>query len=87
MALGQHVLSVGKKVNRGPCCRAMVGDRAIDAFRNLLLSILREKETFRRAEIMEAARNASLTVPESLYSRVVKDICKSQGSTWSLKKC
>ena len=67
-------------------CRARLGDKGIDDFRNLLLSMLREKESLRRAEIMEAARNAGMSVPDSLYSRVVKDICQSKGSNWSLKR-
>ena len=67
-------------------CRATLGDRGLDDFRSLLLRLFRDKESLRKAEIMEAARDHGLSVPDSLYGRIVKDLCQSKGGNWSLKR-
>ncbi|KAK9858436.1 hypothetical protein WJX84_007783 [Apatococcus fuscideae] len=71
---------------RGVYIRASLGDRGLDEFRNLLLRLLRDKESLRKAEIMEAARDHGLSVPDSLYNRIVKDLCQSKGGSWSLRR-
>ena len=50
-----------------------------------MLELLREQEQLRRGEIMEAAKQAGLTVSETVYGRVVKELCQSKGSVWTIK--
>ena len=66
--------------------RASLGDRGLDDFRGLLLRLLRDKESLRKAEIMEAVREHGLSVSDSLYTRTVKELCTSKGGAWTLKR-
>ena len=56
-----------------------------DSLRALLASLFQEKAGVRRAEVMDSARAGNLTVSDSLYQRVIKDLCLSRGNIWSLK--
>eukprot|EP00887_Chlorella_sp_A99_P006149 scaffold22.g6149.t1 len=64
---------------------AKTGQSAIDPLRGLVIELLQEKEHFKRAELLEAATAKGIPVSDSLYSKVVKDLCSSRGSIWSLK--
>lgn len=56
-----------------------------DALRALLASLFQDKSGLRRAEVMDAARAEGLTITDGLYQRVIKELCMSKGSLWSLK--
>lgn len=61
------------------------GNAAMDPFRELFIDILRDKEQFRKAEVMEAAQAAKLSVTESLFQKVARELCTSRGSYWTMK--
>ncbi|PNH04418.1 Protein phosphatase 1 regulatory subunit 7 [Tetrabaena socialis] len=61
------------------------GDEKTDPLRKLVLELLEAKESFKRSEFNDLARTNNMTFTESLYNRVVKDICESRGNTWHVK--
>ncbi|KAG1666688.1 hypothetical protein FOA52_013600 [Chlamydomonas sp. UWO 241] len=61
------------------------GNAATDPFRVIVLDLLKEKETFKRAEVQEAAQLRNINVTETMYNRVIKDMCQSRGYQWLLK--
>ncbi|PSC72452.1 DNA-directed RNA polymerase III subunit RPC5 [Micractinium conductrix] len=61
-----------------------LGNAALDPLRNVLIELLKENEQLRRSDIFEAAKAKGLTVSDTLYSKVVKELCTSRGSIWSL---
>lgn len=85
-ALHDAVLQGGDVV----CIRRMymtckTGSPTIDAFRSLVVDLLKDKEQFKRAEVMELANKAKVAVTETLYNKVVKDLCTSRGNYWIMK--
>ena len=56
-----------------------------DALRAVLLSILRERPNVRRADVFDAARAEGLNVSDSVYQKVMKDLCTSKGNVWTMK--
>ena len=52
---------------------------------NVVIELLRETEQLKRSDIMEAAKQRGIPVSDTLYSKVVKELCSSRGSIWSLK--
>ena len=51
----------------------------------MVIELLRETEQLKRSDIMEAAKQRGIPVSDTLYSKVVKELCSSRGSIWSLK--
>lgn len=56
-----------------------------DALRALLANLFEDKSGVRRAEVMDAARAEGLSISDSLYQKVIKELCVSRGNIWSLK--
>ena len=56
-----------------------------DSLRGLLASLFQDKSGVRRAEVMDTARAEGLSISDSLYQKVIKDLCTSRGNIWSLK--
>lgn len=51
-----------------------------------MLSLLADKATLRKADVMAAAAAAGLgTPPESHYQRVMKELCRNNGGHWAVK--
>ncbi len=50
-----------------------------------MIELLHEREQLKRSDIVDAARQKDLTVSDTLYSKVVKELCTSRGALWSLK--
>lgn len=50
-----------------------------------MIELLKGQEQLRRSDIVEAAKQKGLSVSDTLYSKVVKELCTSRGSIWSLK--
>jgi DNA-directed RNA polymerase-3 subunit RPC5 len=57
----------------------------IAACRDIVIELLKGQEQLRRSDIVEAAKQKGLSVSDTLYSKVVKELCTSRGSIWSLK--
>lgn len=52
----------------------------------VVLHLLMEKATLRKADVMAAAEAAGLPSPsESQYQRVMKELCRNNGNHWALK--
>ncbi|KAL4443420.1 hypothetical protein ABPG75_011157 [Micractinium tetrahymenae] len=64
---------------------AKLGNATLDPLRNVVIELLKENEQLRRSDIIEAAKARGLAVSDTLYSKVVKELCTSRGSIWSLK--
>jgi hypothetical protein len=47
--------------------------------------MLQEKESFKRGELMELAKQKGVSVSEATSIKVIKEICQSKGSIWILK--
>lgn len=59
---------------------------AADALRAVLFNILRDKPNIRRTDVLDAARAEGLqNVSDSVYHKVMKDLCTSKGNVWTLK--
>ncbi|KAL3132492.1 hypothetical protein ABBQ32_009040 [Trebouxia sp. C0010 RCD-2024] len=71
----KNVYALTKAANGGPA----------DALRGVLLNILRDKPNVRRADVFDAARAEGLNVSDSVYQKVMKDLCTSKGNVWTLK--
>jgi DNA-directed RNA polymerase III subunit RPC5 len=52
-----------------------------------MIGLLQEKEHFKRSELVEAAKVAGIpTISDTLYNKVVKELCASKGGSWWLKQ-
>lgn len=58
---------------------------SIDPLRSLILEILQEKEQVRRAEVSTLAKAKGVPVSDPLYVKIMKDLCTSRGSVWTLR--
>jgi len=72
------------------CIRRMylmraVGNTATDPFRAVVLELLKERESFKRSEVVDTAQAQGINVTDTLYNKVVKDLCTSRGHLWSLR--
>ena len=70
---------------RGAFFLAKVGIDDIDAFRTILIELLRTNRQIKRAQVLEAARNAGVAINDSLCTKVIKSLCISRGNYWALK--
>lgn len=65
-------------------------DGTSERYRNLLLDMLQHHETVKKAEIISTAKTRKIELSNSDYSnhmlKVMKELCESSGSNWSLKE-
>ena len=72
----KNVYALSKAFNGGPA----------DALRAVLLNTLRDKPNVRRTDVLDAARAEGLqNVSDTVYHKVMKDLCTSKGNVWTLK--
>lgn len=57
----------------------------MDPFRNCVLELLKDKDSVKRVDITKHAELLGIAVTDSLYNRVVKDLCVSRGTLWQIK--
>ncbi|GAB4814270.1 hypothetical protein N2152v2_001316 [Parachlorella kessleri] len=85
-ALHAAVLAGGTVVCIRKCyMHKKLGNPTLDPLRDVVLELLGEKEAIRRSDVVEAAKAKGIQVSDALYSKVVKELCISRGSLWSLK--
>jgi DNA-directed RNA polymerase-3 subunit RPC5 len=65
--------------------RRLQGDSTLDPLRSIVLDILAENDVTKRGDIMELANKQGVAVTDNMYSRVMKELCISKGSSWSMK--
>jgi hypothetical protein len=64
----------------------LVNNPEIDAFRTIIIELLQEREQFKRAEIVDVAKQRGVTMPsDAHYLKVIKMVCASKGSNWVMK--
>jgi DNA-directed RNA polymerase III subunit RPC5 len=86
-ALHEAVIASGNIV----CIRRVyiqqkTGKPDVDQLRAIVLDLLKEKESFRRADVMDVVKTVKkLEVNDTLYNKVVKELCFSRGNQWLLK--
>lgn len=56
-----------------------------DPLRAVVLHLLQEKETVKRSDVTDAATARNINVTDAMYQRVMKELCTSRGSNWSIK--
>ena len=56
-----------------------------DPLRSVVLELLQEKESLKKGDVLGAARGRGIDVSDAMYSRVMKELCVSKGSTWTMK--
>ena len=76
-----------RKAGKGACyILRTVGDPKADKLRNILLELLKAKDTgVRKVDVVATARTEGLEVDDSLYNKVVRALCVSRGTVWQLK--
>jgi len=59
--------------------------KAEDTFRKIVVELLEEKEAFKKSEAVEMAKSLGIAITDTLYNKVVKDLCVSKNQAWHLK--
>lgn len=85
-ALHEAILAAGDYV----CIRRLyvlrvTGQAGLDPLRCVVVDALRDRERLKKGELLEAAEAAGVKVTDTMYNKVVKDICNSHGNHWLLK--
>ncbi len=76
---------------RSSCCTTRhhhpppAGDAKLDALRGSVVELLRERDYVRRNDVFDNAKALSIEITDSLYNRVIKELCSSNGNQWRLK--
>jgi post-segregation antitoxin (ccd killing protein) len=50
-----------------------------------VVELLRERDYVRRNDVFDNAKALGLDISDSLYNRVMKELCGSNGNQWRLK--
>ncbi|KDD72159.1 hypothetical protein H632_c3771p0, partial [Helicosporidium sp. ATCC 50920] len=61
------------------------GNQQGDALRAIILSILKDRPSFRKTEVAALAKEQGVQFTDGLLSKAIKDLCVSRGSLWALK--
>ena len=56
----------------------------LDESLQAVLNILTTQASVKKAEVIEAVRKADIDMSEAQCMRAIKEICKSQGTSWQL---
>ncbi len=59
--------------------------RVQDAFRRVVLDLLADRDQFRKQEVLDQAKVLNVSVTDTVYSKVLKELCVNRNNTWSLK--
>jgi DNA-directed RNA polymerase-3 subunit RPC5 len=65
--------------------RIKTGNPAHDSLRLLVVDNLRDKDSFKRSEIFDQAATRKIVMTDSLYNKIVKELCTSKGNQWFLR--
>ncbi len=53
--------------------------------KGLFFYVLQDSQHLRRQEVSQAATAINIPFEEKVYSKVMKELCTSHGSVWTLK--
>lgn len=71
---------------RGVYVLTSLGKAEVDPFRNVVIQALIARPTLRKGDVLEAAKLAlKYDVPQTVYTRVLKELCMSRGGVWVLR--
>eukprot|EP00890_Picochlorum_soloecismus_P004652 jgi/Picsp_1/5188/NSC_02551-R1_dna-directed rna polymerase iii subunit rpc5 len=79
MSLGDYVFV------RHAYVRKLKGDSILDPLRSVVLEVLESNEVVKRGDVMELASSRGVAVSDQMYSRVMRELCCSKGSSWYMK--
>ena len=79
MSLGDYVFV------RQAYVRKLKGDSILDPLRSVVLEVLESNEVVKRGDVMELASARGVAVSDQMYSRVMRELCCSKGSSWFMK--
>lgn len=51
----------------------------------VVVTLMAEKPTLRKADVFGAAEAAGLSPTESQYQRVMRELCRNNGNHWTIK--
>jgi hypothetical protein len=57
----------------------------VDALRSCVVDLLRERDFVRRTDVSDSAKVVNAEITDSLYNKVMKELCTSSGNQWRLK--
>ena len=63
-----------------------LGDDGVDPIRDVIIALLAERESVRKGDVVAAAKVEGLEFVDGVYQRIMKELCTSRGSVWSLKQ-
>ena len=85
-ALHQAIMCSGAIVHiRHHYVLVATGNTESDPLRELIIDLLQIKELVKRTDILKEAKAQGLDISDSLYSKVVKELCQSRGGSWALR--
>lgn len=50
-----------------------------------MIGVLREKDGVKKTELKQLAAQKGIDMTDTLFTKVIKDLCTSKGAVWSLK--
>ncbi|GBF89217.1 hypothetical protein Rsub_02094 [Raphidocelis subcapitata] len=53
--------------------------------RNLVLELLAERTSLRKSDVVGAARDKSVIFVEAQYNKIMRDLCRNNGGTWTAR--
>lgn len=72
---------------RGQYLPLETGNKGNDEVRTAILDVLVEKESVRKGDILAEINKRGLTLSDSGYMRMMKELCESnKGGTWTMRK-
>ncbi|CAL5222734.1 g5141 [Coccomyxa viridis] len=71
---------------KGAFIASSTGNAAQDAVRKLVVELLQVNEAIKKSDVMGAANAAGMVCTDKDYVKIMKELCTSKGSNWSLRK-
>ena len=85
-ALHAAIVATGEIVSiRQSYALRVTNNPTTDPLRAVVLHLLEERETVKRSDVTDAAIARNINVSDAMYQRVMKELCTSRGSNWSIK--
>lgn len=65
--------------------RRLQGDSILDPLRSVVLDALVQHEVVKKGDVFDMASSRGVAVTDTMYIRVMKELCVSKGSSWCMK--
>ena len=61
------------------------GNQMTDGVRGIIVEVLRNQDTFKKAEILKVIQDRGMNISEANCTKAIKEICVAHGYSWALK--